>query len=78
MHEIRGRGSGKVHMLSQDLAREYQRSMIAAAEGRRAGARARQRRRAMRRAARAERRLVNQWDQALKLQARVKELELTR
>jgi hypothetical protein len=57
------------------VAREQQRSMLAAAGSRSAGARARQHRRTLRRAARAERRLVNQWDQALKLQARVRELE---
>ena len=65
-----------VHILPDDLAREHQRSMLAAAEAERAGARARQHRRTVRRAERAERRLVSQWDQAVKLQARVRELGL--
>jgi hypothetical protein len=65
-----------VHILPGEVARERQRSMIAAAEAHRAGARARQHRRTVRRAERAERRLVTQWNQAVKLQAEVKELEL--
>lgn len=64
-----------VHILPGDVAREQQRSMLAVAGAQRAGARARQHRRTVRRAERAERRLVTQWDQALKLQARVRELE---
>jgi hypothetical protein len=58
------------------MAREHQRTMLAAAEAERPGARSRQLRRTMRRAERAERRLVTQWDQAVQLQAKVKELEL--
>jgi hypothetical protein len=65
-----------MHILPEDLAREHQHSMVAAAEAQRAGARARQHRRTVRRAERAERRLLSQWDQAVKLQARVRELEL--
>jgi hypothetical protein len=65
-----------VHILPGDAAREQQRSMLAAAGAQRSGARARQHRRTLRRAERAERRLVTQWDHALKLQARVRELEL--
>jgi hypothetical protein len=67
-----------MHVLPGDAAREQQRSMLAVAGAQRAGARARQHRRTVRRAERAERRLVTQWDQALKLQARVRELELAR
>jgi hypothetical protein len=67
-----------VHILPGDVAREQQRSMLAVAGAQRAGARARQHRRTVRRAKRAERRLITQWDQALKLQARVRELELAR
>jgi hypothetical protein len=66
-----------VHMLPRELAREHQRGMLAAAEAERPGARARQLRRTMRRSKRAERRLLSQWDKAVKLQAEVKELELT-
>ncbi len=65
-----------VHLLPGDLAREHQRSMLAAADAQRAHARARQHRRTVRRAERAERRMVTQWDQAVKLQARLRELEL--
>jgi hypothetical protein len=67
-----------MHVLPGDVAREQQRSMLAVAGAQRAGARARQHRRTVRRAERAERRLVSQWDQVLKLQARVRELELAR
>lgn len=67
-----------MHILPEDLAREHQRSMLAAAEAQRNGARARKHRRTLRRAERAERRLLSQWDHALKLQARVRELELAR
>jgi hypothetical protein len=66
-----------VHLLPEDQAREHQRSMLAAAEAERAGVRARRHRRAVRRAERAERRLVTQWDHAVRLQAQVRELELT-
>lgn len=65
-----------MHILPGDVAREQQRSMLAAAEADGAGARARRHRRMVRRAERAERRLVCQWDQAVKLQARVREFEL--
>jgi len=65
-----------VHILPGEVAREHQRSLLAVAEAQRAGARAHQHRRIVRRAERAERRLVNQWNQAVKLQARVRELEL--
>lgn len=65
-----------VHVLPGELAREHQRSMLAAAEAQRAGARARRYGRTVRRAQRAERRLVSQWDLAVQLQARVRELEL--
>ena len=65
-----------VHILPGDVAREYQRSMLAAADAQRDPARARQHRRTARRAERAERRLVTQWNQAVKLQARLRELEL--
>jgi hypothetical protein len=64
-----------MHILPEDLAREHQQSMVAAAEAQRAGARARQHRRTVRRAKRAERRLLSQWDQTVELQARVRELE---
>jgi len=67
---------GMVHILPLELAREHQRGMLAAAEAERPGARARQLRRTVRRSQRAERRLLSQWDQAVKLQARVRELEL--
>jgi hypothetical protein len=50
--------------------------MLAVAEAERPGARARQLRRTVRRSERAERRLLSQWDQAVKLQAQVRELEL--
>lgn len=65
-----------MQLLPGDLARENQRSMLAAAEARHAAARAREHRRTVRRAERAERRLISQWNQALKLKARVRELEL--
>jgi hypothetical protein len=65
-----------VHILPEELAREHQRSMLAEAEADRAVARARRHRRAVRRAQRAERRLVSQWDRAVRLQAEAKELEL--
>jgi hypothetical protein len=65
-----------MHALPEQLAREHQRTMLAAAEAQRAGARARRHRRTVRRAARAERRLIMQWDQAVQLQAEVRELEL--
>jgi hypothetical protein len=65
-----------VYILPEDLAREHQRSLLAAAEAQRAGARVRKHRRTVRRAERAERRLISQWDQAVKLQAQVRELEL--
>ena len=65
-----------VYILREHLARERQRSLIEAAEVQRVSARARKHRRTVRRAQRAERRLVAQWDQALELQARVRELEL--
>lgn len=67
-----------VHILPGDVAREQQRSMLAVAEAQRAGARARQHHRSVRRAERAERRLVTQWDLAVRLKARVRELELAR
>jgi len=52
--------------------------MLAAAEAQRNGALARKHRRTVRRAERAERRLASQWDQVVKLKARVRELELAR
>jgi hypothetical protein len=52
--------------------------MLAVAAAQHANARARQHRRTVRRAERAEQRLVNQWDHAVTLQARVRELELAR
>jgi len=67
-----------VHILPEDLAREHQRWMLAAAEAERAGARARRHRRTVRRAERAERRLLSQWNRAVQLQAQVKELEAAR
>ncbi|HYK66338.1 MAG TPA: hypothetical protein VEV45_00235 [Streptosporangiaceae bacterium] len=67
-----------VHILPEQQARERQRDMLATAEAQRAGARARQHRRTVRRAERAEQRLINQWDQAIRLKARVRELELAR
>jgi hypothetical protein len=67
-----------VHILPGETAREQQRSMLTVAATQHACARARQHRRTVRRAERAERRLVSQWDQAVKLQARVRELELAR
>jgi hypothetical protein len=66
-----------VHILPGELAREHQRGMLAAAEADRPVARARQLRRTVRRSQRAERRLLSQWDQAVKLQAQVRELELS-
>jgi len=60
-----------------ELAREHQQSILAEVEANRVGARARLHRRAVRRAERAERRLMTQWDQAMELQAEVRELELT-
>jgi hypothetical protein len=65
-------------ILPGDLAREQQRSMLAAAEAQHLGARAREHRRTVRRAERAERRLLTQWDQAVRLQGRIRELELAR
>jgi hypothetical protein len=67
-----------VHILPGEVAREHQRSMLAVAAAQHAGARARQHRRTVRRAERAERRLVTRWNQAVKLQTRVREFELAR
>jgi hypothetical protein len=64
------------HVLGE-LARDRQRSMLAAAEAERDSRRARQHYRVSRLAERADRQLASYWDQAARLRAHLRELEST-
>lgn len=64
--------------LQPELAREHQRSLLAIAAAERDANRARLRRRIAKRAERAERRQLSHQDQAIRLSARLKELESAR
>jgi hypothetical protein len=64
--------------LQPELARERQRHLLAVAAAERDASRARLRRRITRQAERAERRQLSQRDQAIRLRARLDELESAR